>query len=178
MLKFISLGSGSSGNCYYLQTDNDAMLIDAGVGIRSVKNHLHKCGLSLSNVKRILVTHDHADHIRYAYTIVRRYRHIRIYSTPRLMNGLLRRHNVSRRIKDYQENIYKEININKKKAQISIFNQIILFFNFLNILNLLNFLTTFIRFSIFILKNLKINPYRRFLREYVKKLGRLRKLRC
>ena len=46
---------------------------------------------------------------RYAYTIARRYKHIRIYCTPRLMNGLLRRHNISRRIKEYQENVFKEI---------------------------------------------------------------------
>ena len=80
MLKFISLGSGSSGNCYYLQTDNDAMLIDAGVGIRSVKNHLHKCGLSLSNVKRILVTHDHADHIK-AVGVISSEFNIPVYAT-------------------------------------------------------------------------------------------------
>ena len=34
MLKFISFGSGSSGNCYYLYTETDALLIDAGVGIK------------------------------------------------------------------------------------------------------------------------------------------------
>ena len=32
MLKFISFGSGSSGNCYYLGTATDGLLIDIGVG--------------------------------------------------------------------------------------------------------------------------------------------------
>ena len=41
MLKFISFGSGSSGNCYYLYTETDALLIDAGVGIRKLKKHFH-----------------------------------------------------------------------------------------------------------------------------------------
>ena len=35
MLDFISFGSGSSGNCYYLFTETDGLLIDIGVGIRS-----------------------------------------------------------------------------------------------------------------------------------------------
>lgn len=37
MLKFISFGSGSSGNCYYLYTDTDSILIDVGVGIRIIE---------------------------------------------------------------------------------------------------------------------------------------------
>ena len=30
MLNFISFGSGSSGNCYLLYTESDALLIDLG----------------------------------------------------------------------------------------------------------------------------------------------------
>ena len=37
MLKFISFGSGSSGNCYLLATKTDALLIDIGVGLRGLK---------------------------------------------------------------------------------------------------------------------------------------------
>lgn len=33
----MSLASGSSGNCYYLATDHTAILIDAGIGIRTLK---------------------------------------------------------------------------------------------------------------------------------------------
>ena len=32
-VRFMSLASGSSGNCYYLATDNTAILVDAGIGI-------------------------------------------------------------------------------------------------------------------------------------------------
>ncbi len=38
-VKFISLASGSSGNCYYLGTETYGILIDAGIGIRTIKNH-------------------------------------------------------------------------------------------------------------------------------------------
>ena len=108
-LRFMSFGSGSSGNCSYLGNDDGGILIDAGVDSDFVFKSLQKNGISPEMVKGIILTHDHGDHVRYAYTIVRRYKHMRIYSTPRLMNGLLRRHNISRRIKDYHENVYKEI---------------------------------------------------------------------
>jgi len=64
MLRFISFGSGSSGNCYMLYTDHDALLIDVGVGLRGLKKNMREFGLNLSCVSHILVTHDHADHIR------------------------------------------------------------------------------------------------------------------
>ena len=64
MLKFISFGSGSSGNCYYLFTENDGILIDAGVGVRALKKWFSDFGLSMSNIHNILVTHDHADHVK------------------------------------------------------------------------------------------------------------------
>jgi phosphoribosyl 1,2-cyclic phosphodiesterase len=38
-LKFLSLASGSSGNCYYLGTDEYGILMDAGIGIRSIKKY-------------------------------------------------------------------------------------------------------------------------------------------
>ena len=85
------------------------MLIDAGVDPEHVCRDLEDNGIRLSKVKGILLTHDHADHIRYAYKLVRSNKHMRIYCTPRLMGGLLRHHNISRRIKDYQVSIFKEI---------------------------------------------------------------------
>lgn len=97
MLKFISLGSGSSGNCYYLQTDNDAMLIDAGVGIRAVKSHLHDYGLNLNSVKHIMVTHDHADHIKAVGVISSEY-NIPVYATREVHVGIQRNYCVPKKI--------------------------------------------------------------------------------
>ena len=37
MLKFLCFGSGSSGNSYYLSDGNEAIIIDAGIGIRTIK---------------------------------------------------------------------------------------------------------------------------------------------
>lgn len=107
-LKFISFGSGSSGNSAYIGDDNSGILIDAGVDNNRVVSELAKNGISMDKVKAICLTHDHGDHIRFAYSIVRRYRHIGIYCTLRTLNGIMRRHNVSRRFKDYHRPIFKE----------------------------------------------------------------------
>lgn len=107
-LKFISLGSGSSGNCAYIGDNEGGILIDAGVDNNIVVKELAQNGIKMDMVKAICITHDHGDHIRFAYSIVRRYRHIGIYCTPRTLNGIMRRHNISRRFKDYHRPIYQE----------------------------------------------------------------------
>ena len=63
MLQFISFGSGSSGNSCLLFTENEGLLIDAGIGVRTLRKHLREYGIPLSKINNILITHDHADHV-------------------------------------------------------------------------------------------------------------------
>ena len=62
-IKFISLASGSSGNCYFLGTDRYGILVDAGIGIRTIKN-IKELGIGLDIIRAVFITHDHADHIK------------------------------------------------------------------------------------------------------------------
>ena len=87
MLKFISFGSGSSGNCYYLYTEQDGLLIDAGVGIRTLKKHVKNYGLSLDKVHHLLVTHDHADHVKSVGRLSCDYG-LNVYATHRVHVGI------------------------------------------------------------------------------------------
>ena len=105
---FMSFGSGSSGNCSYIGDRSGGFLIDAGVEVAKVVEGLRRNGISMDRVAGICLTHDHGDHIRDVYPLLRRYRHLRVYCTPKTLNGILRRHNVSRRIKDYHSPVYKE----------------------------------------------------------------------
>lgn len=107
-LKFISFGSGSSGNCSYIGTSDCGLLIDAGVNNTFVISELARNGISTDSIKGILLTHDHGDHVKFAYALVRRFSKWRIYATPRTVEGILMRHNLSRRIRDYHTPIYKE----------------------------------------------------------------------
>jgi phosphoribosyl 1,2-cyclic phosphodiesterase len=63
-LSFLSLASGSSGNCYYLGTPEFGILIDAGIGIRTIKKVLKDKAIDISKIVAVLITHDHADHIK------------------------------------------------------------------------------------------------------------------
>lgn len=107
-LLFLSFGSGSSGNSTYIGTRREGVLIDAGVDAATIIDGLRDNGLSMDCVKGICLTHDHSDHVRSVYALVRKNRHIGIYCTPKTLSGILRRTNISRRIKDYHRPIYKE----------------------------------------------------------------------
>lgn len=63
-VSFFSLASGSSGNCYYLGTPDYGMLIDAGIGLRTIRKVLKDRSIDLSRIMAVLITHDHADHIK------------------------------------------------------------------------------------------------------------------
>jgi phosphoribosyl 1,2-cyclic phosphodiesterase len=110
-LRYISFGSGSSGNCSYLGTRACGILIDAGVDNKKVSKTLADNGINFDSIQGILLTHDHADHVRYAYAMLRQNKHMHLYTTPRVINGMLRRHNISRRIIDYHTAIYKEFEV-------------------------------------------------------------------
>lgn len=107
-IRYISFGSGSSGNCTYIGDSEMGFLVDAGIDVDIVFSTLKSYGISASMVKAIIVTHDHCDHIKYAYKIIRKYKHIRILSTIGTFRGMLRRHVVSSRITEYHAPFYKE----------------------------------------------------------------------
>lgn len=58
------LGSGSSGNCAYLETAEARFLIDAGLSGRQIRQRLLKIGRGPESLTGILITHEHADHIQ------------------------------------------------------------------------------------------------------------------
>ncbi|MDD6818201.1 MAG: MBL fold metallo-hydrolase [Prevotellaceae bacterium] len=87
MLKFISLGSGSSGNCYYLYTEKQGLIIDSGVGIRKIKKHSKDYGIDLSKAIALLITHDHADHVKSVGYLSKEY-HIDVYATEKVHLGI------------------------------------------------------------------------------------------
>lgn len=59
-----SLGSSSSGNAFVITAGAQVMLIDCGVGIRSIQQGLRERDMSLADISTICITHEHSDHIR------------------------------------------------------------------------------------------------------------------
>lgn len=87
MLHYISFGSGSSGNCSYLFTETSGLLIDAGLGVRTLKKHFKNYEMQLANVGHILVTHDHADHVKSVGSLSKDY-NLSVYSTHKVHVGI------------------------------------------------------------------------------------------
>lgn len=87
MVKFISLSSGSNGNSYYIGDEDTAFLIDAGIGPRTIKKRLAEHNISISDIKFVLVTHDHIDHIKSLGVLADKL-NIPVYATERLHKSL------------------------------------------------------------------------------------------
>ena len=108
-LQFISFGSGSSGNSSYIGVAGEGgVIIDAGIDAQKVTDELKKNCIPLEGVYGIVLTHDHSDHVRYTYPLLRRLPKVPLFCTPRTLAGILRRHSISKRIKEYHKPIFKE----------------------------------------------------------------------
>ncbi len=81
-LYFTSLNSGSNGNCYYVGTKTDAVLIDVGLSCRETEKRMQKLGLHMKTVKAIFVSHEHGDHIKGVSTLANKY-NLPVYITSK-----------------------------------------------------------------------------------------------
>jgi len=63
-VQFTILGSGSGGNCAYLETDQTRLLIDAGFSARQIRLRLAAIERSPETLQGILITHEHTDHVQ------------------------------------------------------------------------------------------------------------------
>lgn len=58
------LGSGSGGNCAYVETPETRLLVDAGFSARQIRQRLAGIGRTPENLTAILITHEHGDHVQ------------------------------------------------------------------------------------------------------------------
>jgi phosphoribosyl 1,2-cyclic phosphodiesterase len=67
MIRFKSLGSGSTGNATVVQARGEGrlthLLVDCGLGIRTLDKRLGQAGMLAEQIDAIFITHEHADHI-------------------------------------------------------------------------------------------------------------------
>ena len=68
-----SLFSGSSGNSTYIGTEKTHILVDAGMPGRNIVAGLKEIGIDGRDLKGILITHEHSDHIKSAGTLSRKF---------------------------------------------------------------------------------------------------------
>lgn len=63
MLHLHILGSGSRGNCALVEGPEGLIMIDDGFSRREVLARMHELGLSEDNVRALILTHEHSDHV-------------------------------------------------------------------------------------------------------------------
>lgn len=107
MFRFISFGSGSSGNCYYLYTDTDGLMIDVGIGSRMIKRYFKEYGLSLSQLHNIIITHDHADHVKSVGSVCRD-SGVPVYATAEVHKGIYKNYCVKYKVPFEQQKIIEK----------------------------------------------------------------------
>lgn len=79
------LSSGSSGNCFYVEENKSAVLIDCGISCKQVLERMQLINKKPENIKAIFVTHEHSDHIQ-GIDVLARTLNLPIFATEKLVN--------------------------------------------------------------------------------------------
>jgi phosphoribosyl 1,2-cyclic phosphodiesterase len=87
----VSLQSGSSGNCIYVEAGNVRLLFDAGICGAKAERRLSACGYDIRKADALIISHDHADHVLYAGVYQRKYG-LPVYATPMTLSAAEKRH--------------------------------------------------------------------------------------
>ena len=85
---FCSFASGSSGNCYYVGKQDEGILVDVGIYAQQIVTGLNKNDLTMANIKAILITHDHIDHVK-GLEVLTKNTPVPIYAHADCLQGLI-----------------------------------------------------------------------------------------
>lgn len=72
-MRIVNLGSGSKGNCTFLQTKNAKILLDVGFSLSELTKRLKNIGETPENIDAIIITHEHSDHIKGLCAFLKKY---------------------------------------------------------------------------------------------------------
>ncbi len=96
-IRFMSIGSGSCGNCYYLGVGDYGILIDAGIPSKTIRAALKREGIPFESICAMFVTHDHADHIK-SLGVISSKANIPVYATREVHKGITQNYCISKPI--------------------------------------------------------------------------------
>ena len=88
MLKVCPLGSGSSGNSFYIGTDTEGILVDAGISCKAIMTGMGEIGIDSSAIKGICITHEHTDHIKGLRVLLKKIQ-VPIYASAQTLQAII-----------------------------------------------------------------------------------------
>jgi phosphoribosyl 1,2-cyclic phosphodiesterase len=88
------LASGSKGNCAYIEGKDGSLLIDAGLSSRETLQRLAAARCPSETIGAVIVTHEHADHVRGLDVLARRLE-TPVYATAGTLEDFLRHRRTS-----------------------------------------------------------------------------------
>ena len=86
-LRFSVLASGSTGNAFYIESGEEKILVDAGLSGKKIENLMQQVNIDPHDLSRILVTHEHSDHIKGLGIMARRY-NLPIYANEKTWQAM------------------------------------------------------------------------------------------
>ena len=84
---FVSLASGSAGNCTLVVSDKSKILIDCGISAKRAVSSLAEFGIKPEELDGVFVTHEHSDHIKGLKRLMSAYG-VRIYGSEGTLGNL------------------------------------------------------------------------------------------
>ncbi|MUV37913.1 Hydroxyacylglutathione hydrolase [Lentibacillus sp. JNUCC-1] len=86
-LRFSVLASGSTGNAFFIESDETKLLVDAGLSGKQMDRLFSEVSVDPSELSGILVTHEHSDHIKGLGIIARKYQ-LPIYANEKTWSAM------------------------------------------------------------------------------------------
>lgn len=83
---FCVLASGSRGNALWVEDQDQAVLLDAGLSGRELERRIELSGLNRRKLRAILVSHEHTDHIAGVGVLARRF-DLPVYINPATLSA-------------------------------------------------------------------------------------------
>ncbi len=108
-MRFVSMASGSSGNCSYIGTDHTHVLVDAGISCKRIDESLKSLGVKAGELDGIFVTHEHSDHIQGLRVLCKKYQ-VPVYATAETLDAIRK----SDKKKEIDEELFHAVTADEK----------------------------------------------------------------
>lgn len=90
-MKFCSIASGSSGNCYFLEVAGKKYLVDAGISFKRIREALASLSVDIGDISGVFITHEHSDHLSGLPMLIKK-TGMEIFSSPGTLMEISRKY--------------------------------------------------------------------------------------